>query len=130
MPRIIDIARETSASAFIGDGANRWPAVHIRLALEKGDAGSRYHAVGDEGIPVRELAEVIGRRLNLPTASKTPEEAASHFGFLAMFLGLDAPASSALTRERLGWTPTHCGLVADLEDGRYFDGGSSKYSGG
>jgi nucleoside-diphosphate-sugar epimerase len=137
MPRIIDIARESGVSGFIGDGANRWPAVHrldaaraFRLALEKGEAGLRYHAVGDEGITVRDLAEVIGRRLNLPAVSKAPDAAASHFGFLAMFLGLDAPASSAFTRERLGWTPTHCGLIADLEDGRYFDGVSSKFSGG
>ena len=137
MPRIIDIARETGVSAFIGDGTNRWPAIHrldaaraFRLALESGEAGSRYHAVGDEGIPVLELAEVIGRRLNLATASKAPEDAAGHFGFLAMFLGLDAPASSALTRERLGWTATHRGLIADLEDGRYFDGVASKFSGG
>ncbi len=135
MPRIIDIARESGVSAYIGDGSNRWPAVHrqdaaraFRLALETGEAGSRYHAVGEEGIPVRTLAEVIGRRLHLPTASKAPEEAAAHFGFLAMFLGLDAPASSAFTRERLGWTPTRGGLVADLEDGRYFEGGSSKFS--
>ena len=137
MPRLIDIARQTGVSAYIGDGANRWPAVHrldaaraFRLALENGEAGARYHAVGEEGIPIRELAEVIGRRLNLPVVSKAPEEAAEHFGFLAMFLGLDAPASSALTREGLGWTPTHRGLVADLEEGRYFDGKLSKFSGG
>ncbi len=137
VPRIIDIARQTGVSAYIGDGDNRWPAVHrldaaraFRLALEKGEAGSRYHAVGDEGIPVRDLAKVIGKRLNLPTASKTPEEAPGHFGFLAMFLGLDAPASSALTRERLGWTPTHRGLITDLEQGRYFDGTDSKFSAG
>jgi hypothetical protein len=91
---------------------------------------SRYYAVDDEGIAMREIAAVIGRQLNLPTASKTPEEAASHFGFLAMFLGLDAPASSAFTRQRPGWTPTHRRLIADLEDGRYFDGGASKFSGG
>ena len=91
---------------------------------------ARYHAVGDEGIPTRDLAEVIGRRLDLPTAAKAPDKAASHFGFLAMFLGLDAPASSALTRERLGWTPTQRGLSADLEEGRYFEGGSSKFSDG
>lgn len=136
MPRIIDIARESGVAAYIGDGANRWPAVHrqdaarvFRLALEKGEPGTRYHAIGDEGIPVRGLAEVIGRQLNLPTASKTPDEAPAHFGFLAMFLGLDAPASSALTRERLGWTPTERGLIADLQDGAYFSGGGSKFSG-
>jgi nucleoside-diphosphate-sugar epimerase len=102
----------------------------FRLALEVGEAGSRYHAVGDEGLPLRKIAEVIGRRLNVPTTSKPPEEAADHFGFLAMFLGLDAPASSALTRQRLGWTPPHRGLIADLEDGRYFDGGVSKFRDG
>ncbi len=124
-------------SATIGDGLNRWPAVHrldaarvFRLALEKGEAGSRYHAVADEGIPVRVLAAVIGRRLHLPTGSKTPEEAAGHFGFLAMFFGLDAPSSCALTRERLGWAPTQRGLIADLEEGRYFEGTRSKFSAG
>ena len=133
VPRMIDIARETGVSAYIGDGGSRWPAVHrldaaraFRLALERGEAGTRYHAVGDEGIPIRELAEVIGRKLNLPTVSKAPDDAAGHFGFLAMFLGLDAPASSALTREQLGWTPTHRGLLADLEDGPYFVGTKSK----
>lgn len=102
----------------------------FRLALEQGEAGSRYHAIGDEGIALRDLAGVIGRKLALPTASKSPEEAPAHFGFLAMFIGLDAPASGALTRERLGWTPMHRGLLADLEDGRYFDGGASKFAGG
>ena len=137
MPRIIDIARESGVSAYVGDGANRWPAVHrldaaraYRRALENGEAGSRYHVIGDDGIPVRALAELIGRKLNLPTASKTAEEAAAHFGFLAMFLGLDAPATSALTRKRLDWSPTHRGLIADLENGGYFDGTRSKYSGG
>ena len=137
VPRLIDIARETGVSAFVGDGTHRWPAVHrqdtaraFRLALEIGEAGSRYHAVADEGIAVREIAEVIGRQLNLPTVSKSAEEAASHFGFLAMFLGLDAPTSSTLTRQRLGWTPTHHGLIADLQGGRYFDGSASKFSGG
>ena len=136
MPRIVDIAREKGVSAFVGDGANRWPAVHrsdaarlFRLALEKGAGGLRYHAIGDEGIAIRELAEAIGRKLNRPLVSKSPEEAAGHFGFLAMFLGLDAPASAALTRERLGWNPTGRGLLADLKDGCYFDGGASKFSG-
>lgn len=135
VPRLIDIARETGVSAFIGDGMNRWPAVHrldaalaFRLALERGRAGSRYQPVGDEGVAVRDVAEAIGRGLNLPTASKTPEAAGAHFGFLAMFLGLDAPASSALTREGLGWSPTHRGLLADLAQGRYFDGTQSKFS--
>ena len=137
MPRIIDIARDAGVSAYIGNGSSRWPAVRrqdaaraYRLALETGEAGSRYHAVGDEGIPVRELAEVIGRRLNLPTKSISPEEAGRHFGFLAMFLGLDAPCSCALTRERLGWAPTGPGLLADLDEAGYFDGGRNKFSGG
>ncbi len=84
-------------------------------------ADSRYLAVGEKGTPIRELAEVIGRRLNLPVAYKTSEDAAEHFGFLSMFIGLDAPASSALTREGLGWMPIHRGLVADLEEGGYFE---------
>ena len=138
VPRLIDIARKTGVSAYIGDGTNRWPAVHrldaaraFRLALEKGEAGSRFHAVGDEGIEVRKIAEVIGRHLNLPISSKTREEAGDHFGFLAMFLGLNAPASSTLTRERLDWTPSHRGLIADLEEGSYFDGARvSKFSDG
>lgn len=137
MARIIDIARESGVSAYIGDGANRWPAVHrldaaraYRLALETGEAGSRHHPVGDDGIAIRELAELIGRKLDLPTVSKTPDEATRHFGFLAMFLGLDAPAASALTRRRLDWAPTQRGLIADLEDGGYFDATRSKYSGG
>lgn len=136
VPTLIDIARNSGVSAYIGDGHNRWPAVHrldaarlYRLALEKGPAGTRYHAIGDAGLPTREIAEVIGKKLGLPTASKTPEEAAGHFGFLSMFFGLDAPSSAAVTQEILGWTPTHPGLIADLEHGTYFDGGKSKYAG-
>ena len=135
MPRLIDIARDTGFAATIGDGASRWPAVHrldaaraFRPALEKGEAGSRHHAVGEEGIPPRELAKVIGRRLTLPVAEKTPDEAAGHLGFLAMFLGLDAPASSALARDRRGWLSARRGLGADLEQGRYFDGRRSEFS--
>ena len=96
--RLVDIARDTGVSAYVGDGNNRWPAVHrldvanlYGLALEKGEAGARYHGVGEEGIAVQSIAEAIGRRLELPVASNSPEEVASHFGFLAMFLGLDAP---------------------------------------
>jgi nucleoside-diphosphate-sugar epimerase len=117
----IDIAREKGVSAYVGDGKNRWSAAHLsdtarlyRLALEKGSAGC-YHAVAEEGVPLRDIAEVIGRRLKLPVVSKTPAQAAEHFGWLGMFAGLDCPASSALTRERLGWRPVGPGLIADLE---------------
>jgi nucleoside-diphosphate-sugar epimerase len=118
----IDVAREKGVSAYIGDGANRWAAAHVsdvarlyRLALEKGEAGARYHAVGESGVPMRDVAEAVGRRLGLPAVSITEEAAPAHFGFLAMFAGRDAPTSSKLTRERLGWTPTGPGLVEDLE---------------
>lgn len=120
---LIDVAREKGLSAFVGDGLNRWPAAHLldtaplyRLALEKGTAGARYHAVGEQGVPLREIADAIGRRLNIPVVSKSPEEAATHFGWLGLFVGLDAPASSALTQERLGWRlSSQPGLIADLE---------------
>jgi len=118
---LIDIAREKGVSAYVGDGKNRWSAAHLsdtarlyRLALEKGSAGC-YHAVAEEGVPLKDIAEVIGRRLKLPVVSKTPAEAAEHFGWLGMVAGLDCPASSALTRERLGWHPVGPGLMADLE---------------
>jgi nucleoside-diphosphate-sugar epimerase len=118
---MITLAREKGVSGFVGDGKNRWSASHVsdtarlyRLALEKGAAG-RYHAVAEEGVPVRDIAEVIGRRLKLPVVSKTPAQAAEHFGWLGIFAGLDGPASSALTRERLGWRPVGPGLIADLE---------------
>jgi nucleoside-diphosphate-sugar epimerase len=112
----------------VGDGLNRWPAVHridaahlYRLALEKRAAGARYHGVADEGGPVRDIADVIGRRLDVPVVSKSPEEAAEHFGFLGYFPGLDCPASSAQTQERLGWHPTQPGLIPDLDRPRYFE---------
>ncbi len=124
---MIAVAREKSVSAYVGDGLNRWPAVHrldaahlYRLALEKG-AGARYHAVAEEGVPCREIAQVIGRGLNVPVVAKFPEEAADHFGWLAHFVGLDLAASSALTQERLGWRPTGPGLIADLEHARDFE---------
>jgi nucleoside-diphosphate-sugar epimerase len=124
----VAIAREKGVSAYVGDGLNRWPAAHVsdvarlyRLALEKREAGARYHAVAEEGVSVRDIAEVIGRGLKAPVVSMSPEEAAGHFGWLAMFAGLDLPASSAQTRERLGWRPTGPGLLADLEQMRYFD---------
>ncbi|MDN5286168.1 MAG: 3-beta hydroxysteroid dehydrogenase [Mucilaginibacter sp.] len=128
MSILIGIARKTGVSAYIGEGVNRWPAVHrldaahlYRLALEKDIAGT-YHAVGDTGIPTRDIAEVIGRHLNVPTVSISPEEAASHFGWFAGFFGADVPASAKLTEERLGWQSTHSGLIADLEQGHYFGG--------
>ena len=127
VPLIIAAAREHGVSAYIGDGRNRWPAVHrldaahlYRLTLEKGAAGHRYHAVADEGVAFREIAEVVGRRLNLPVVSKPAEEAAAHFGFLAMFVGMDCPASSAKTRQELGWRPTQPSLIADLDQPHYF----------
>jgi len=126
-PALIAIARDKGVAAYVGDGANRWPAVHtvdaarlFRLALESAPAGSRLHGVAEEGVPFRDFAEAIGGNLGVPAASIAPEEAAGHFGFLAMFAAADNPASSALTRQRLGWEPTHPGLIADLDAGHYF----------
>jgi nucleoside-diphosphate-sugar epimerase len=123
----VAIAREKGVSAYVGDGLNRWPAAHVadvagvyRLALEKREAGARYHAVAEEGVPVRDIAEVIGRGLKVPVVAMSPAEAAGHFGWLAMFAALDLPASSAQTQERLGWRPNGPGLIADLEQMRYF----------
>jgi len=123
---LIAVAREKGVSAYVGDGTNRWAAAHVldvarlyRLALEKQEAGARYHAVAEEGIPARDIAEVIGRGLKVPVVSLSPEEAAAHFGWLGMFVGLDLTASSALTQERLGWHPTGPGMIADLEHMRY-----------
>ncbi len=114
--------------ATAGPRCNRWPAVHrldaahlFRLALETGSAGARYHGVADQGVPVRDIADVIGRRLSVPVVGKSAEEAADHFGFLARFLAIDCPASSAQTQERLGWRPTRPGLIVDLNHGRYFE---------
>ena len=125
----IQIARERGVAAYVGDGANRWPAAHVsdtarlyRLALERHEPGAVYHAVAEEGVPAREIAEAIGRGLRVPTASLTPEEAAAHFGWLALFVRLDLPASSARTREQLGWQPTGPGLIADLDRGQCFGG--------
>jgi nucleoside-diphosphate-sugar epimerase len=127
VPRLIDIAREKGVAAYPGDGSNRWPAVHrldaarlFRLALESAPAGARLHAIGDDGIPVREIAAAIGRHLSLPVTSVRPEQAVEHFGWLGAFFSLDVPASSTLTRELLGWAPTRSGLLDDLEQGHYF----------
>ncbi|WP_010254773.1 SDR family oxidoreductase [Treponema primitia] len=127
IPVIIKTAREKGLSAYIGDGANRWPAVHrldaarlFRLAVESAPAGSRLDGVGDEGIPFRNIAEVIGRRLNLPIVSISQEDANAHFGFLGALAVRDFPRSSIGTQELLNWKPTHPGLLADLEQGDYF----------
>lgn len=119
---LIDVAREKGVSAYVGDGQNRWPAVHrldaahlYRLVLEKGSAGARYHAVDEEGVALRDIAEVIGQHLNVPVVSKSPEEAADHFGWLAHFAAFDIPASGQRTREQLGWRPTGPGLISDLQ---------------
>ena len=123
----VQIARSKGKSAYIGDGLNRWPAAHVsdvarlyRLAIEKAQPGSRYNAVAEEGVPVRVMAEIIGRGLKVPVVSITQEEAPAHFGFLAGFVGLDMPASSTLTQERLDWHPSGPSLIADLEHMDYF----------
>jgi nucleoside-diphosphate-sugar epimerase len=124
---LVGIARAKGVSGYIGDGSNRWPAVHrldaahlFRLALEQAPAGSTLHGVADEGVPVRAIAEVIGRHLDVPVVSVAPEDAGEHFTWLGGFLGLDSPASNALTRELLGWQPTQPGLIDDLDKGHYF----------
>ena len=135
MASLVRIARASGVSGYIGDGSNRWPAVHrldaahlFRLAVEKAPAGSVLHAVGDEGVPIRTIAEVIGRHLDLPVASISSEDAGKHFTWLGGFIGLDSPASSALTQELLGWQPAHPGLLTDLEQGHYFkEEAKSKY---
>ena len=127
-PRLVDIARAKGVSAYIGEGNNRWPAVHrfdaarlYRLVLEHGTAGARYHAIGEQGVATREIAEVIGKGLGVPVVSLAAEEALEHFGFLARFFGADCPASSAQTREQLGWQPAGQGLIEDLAQ-HYFRG--------
>jgi nucleoside-diphosphate-sugar epimerase len=121
-PQLIQIARKKKESGYVGDGLNRWPSVHrddaaklFRLALEKGPAGGTYHGVGEEAIPFRDIAGLIGRRLNVPVVSKSPAEAARQFSFLASFIPMDNPTSSRLTQERLGWKLTLPGLLADLD---------------
>ena len=122
----IHLAREKGVSAYVGDGLNRWPAAHrldtahlYRLVLEKADGVATYHSVAEEGVRVRDIAEAIGRGLNVPAVSIAPEEAAGHFGWLAAFVGWDVPASSAQTRLKLGWNPTGPALLTDLENMRY-----------
>lgn len=128
VPALIRIAREKGVSAYLGEGRNRWPAVHrldaahlFRLALEKGPAGARFHGVADEGVPTRDIADVIGRRLSVPIVSKSLEQAAAHFAWLGRFLALDVPASSTRTQEGLGWRPRQPGLISDIERGHYFE---------
>lgn len=127
VPELIRIARDKGVSACIGDGSNRWPAVHrldaarlFRLAVEAAPAGSRLHGIGDEGVPFRDIAGVIGRHLNLPVVSVSREDAAAHFGWLSGFASADNPASSAKTQQLLGWKPVHSALIPDLEEGHYF----------
>jgi nucleoside-diphosphate-sugar epimerase len=127
VPLLIGFAREKGVSAYVGEGQNRWPAVHrldaaqlFRLALEKGATGARYHGVAEEGVRFRDIAGVIARRLNLPVISKSTEEANEHFGWFAHFAALDNPASSRRTRDLLGWQPQQPGLIADLDGPRYF----------
>jgi len=122
----IEIARQKGVSAYVGNGANRWPAAHVtdvarlyRLALDKHEAGGRWHAVDEEGVSVREIAEVIGAGLGVPVRSLSPDEAAEHFGWLGAFAGMDLPASSALTRDRLGWKPNGPGMIEDLRNMEY-----------
>jgi nucleoside-diphosphate-sugar epimerase len=123
---LIAIARAKGISAYIGDGHNRWPAAHVtdvarlyRLALEKGSAGAKYHAVAEEGVPLKDIATAIGRGLNVPVTSISPEQAQDHFGFLGFFAGRDAHISSAKTRAKLGWEPTGPDLLTDLGNMRY-----------
>ena len=127
VPALIGIARAKGLAAYVGDGTNRWSAVHrldaarlFRLALESAPAGTRLNAIGDEGVPFRDIAGVIGKHLDLPVAGLSPQEATAHFGLFALFASMDVPASSAQTQQRFGWQPTHPGLIADLDEGHYF----------
>jgi nucleoside-diphosphate-sugar epimerase len=124
---LIKVAREKGVSAYIGDGLNCWPATHrldtahlFQLALDKGSAGSTFHAVAEEGVLIKDIAEVIGKQLNIPVVSKTMEEAGEHFGWLAFPLAANNPVSSEKTREKLGWSPVHPSLISDLKEGTYF----------
>ncbi len=127
VPHLIEVARGKGVSAHLHEGQNRWPAVHrldaavvYRLALEKGMAGVHHHAVAEEGIPFKDIAGTIGHHLGVPVVGQSTEQAAEHFGWFALFAGMDVPASSAVTRQRLGWQPKQTGLIADLDQGRYF----------
>ncbi|GAB1818948.1 Rossmann-fold NAD(P)-binding domain-containing protein [Herbidospora sp. RD11066] len=129
IPAAIGFARAKGAAAYVGDGANRWPAVHrddaarlFRLALESAPAGSVLHAVGEEGVPIREVAEAFATRLGIPAVSVTPDQAGDHLGWLGGFWGIDGPASARITRELVGWEPTRPTLTADLKESHYFAG--------
>lgn len=128
IPALIGVAQDKGVSAYVDDGQNRWPAVHLldaarlyRLALEAAPPGAVLHAVADEGVPIRDVASVIGRRLDLPVVAKSAEDAPAHFGWLARFVSIDNPASSAATRKLTGWQPTQPGLIADLDGSHYFE---------
>ena len=128
VPMLIDVARKTGVSAYVGDGQNRWSAGHrhdaaklYRLALEKAPPGTVVHATVEEGVPFRDIAQTIGDGLELPTKSVTPDEAKAHFGWFAGFAGLNMSASNAMTRQTLGWTPTGIGLLQDMRENGYFD---------
>ncbi len=127
MAMLVATARDKGVAGYVGDGSNRWPASHrldvalaFRLALEKAPAGSALHAVAEEGVALRQVAEVIGRHLDVPVVSVSPEDAGQHFGFLGPLVAMDSPASSVMTRRQLGWAPVHPGLVEDLDEGHYF----------
>lgn len=128
MANLVAIARDKGVSGYVGDGSQRWPAVHrldsahlFVLALEKAPAGSTLHAVADEGVPIRAIAEVIGKHLDIPVVSISPDKAGEHFGWIGPMLMIDSPASSALTRELLEWKPTQLGLIDDLDQGHYYN---------
>jgi nucleoside-diphosphate-sugar epimerase len=128
VPMLVNAARDKGFASYVGDGKNRWPAVHrldaarlYRLALEQGTAGGRYHGVAEEGVPIRDIAEMIGKRLRVPVVSKSAEEVTGALGFIGQVLAMDVPSSSESTQERLGWRPTQPGLIADLESGAYFE---------
>ncbi|MGZ8649398.1 MAG: SDR family oxidoreductase [Solirubrobacteraceae bacterium] len=137
MATLVDLARRTRVAAYVDDGTNRWPAVHrldaaalVRLAVESAPAGTVLHAVDEQGIPTREIAAAIGRSLDVPTQSLPATDAQAHFGWIGPFFGMDAAASNTLTRELLGWTPIHPGLLADLDAGRYADAVANSTAGG